>query len=529
VADTQIVADSIPPQAALEPGVVLDRYELLCTIARGGMAHVWLGRFKGKHGFEKLVAVKTILPEHALDERFRRMFLDEARIASGVDHPNVAKILDLGEWRDFLYLVMEYVDGDPLSRLRRTLDRRSITMPIPLVLRMLSDICSGLHAAHELRGEDGTPLGVVHRDVSPQNVLVSHTGLSKLIDFGVAKARDRLGEETGAGFAKGKSRYMAPEQALAKPVDRRSDIFALAAMAYEIFEGQAPYDGPNDMARLHSLITGDEIKAVKHAPHPAVERLILKALAREPDARFATAAEMRSALEDAMVQMKVRAGAEELGAFVTEHTGERIAERKRVVKLALDAAGERQRIKDMLEHGTMNGRRNGSSPDEASPDGVGASRQAAADPAQPNTPAGIVVENALPPAYSSSLPEGESPVSVVTRKRWGLIAVAAALGVGAVIGLGAFIGHTSGTKSTVATTPVATTPIPSAAPAADPSIPPPPEPSAASIGSESPSAASMGSSHPSAKPQSPRPHATFAPRPSSTGKNGKKPHDVVIQ
>jgi serine/threonine protein kinase len=526
LADTGIVPDSVPPQTALEPGVVLDRYELLCTIARGGMAHVWLGRFKGKHGFEKLVAVKTILPEHALDERFRKMFLDEARIASGVEHPNVAKILDLGEWRDFLYLVMEYVDGDALSRLRRTLDRRGVKMPVPLVLRILSDICSGLHSAHELRGEDGAPLGVVHRDVSPQNVLISHTGVSKLIDFGVAKARDRLGEETGAGFAKGKSRYMAPEQALAKPVDRRSDIFALGAMAYEVFEGQAPYDGPNDMARLHSLITGDEIKAVKHAPHPAVEKLILKALARDPDARFSTAAEMRTAIEDAMVQLKVRAGAEEVGAFVTEHTGERVAERKRVVKLALDAAVERQRIKDMLEQGTVSGRRGHSSPDEASPDGVSAPAPDA--PASPEKASSgeAGAESAVPPAYSSTLHERDQAIA---RRRWGLIAVAALLGIGAVIGIGALIGHKSSSAVAAATVDSVASPPPPTAPPQNTAIPPPPATSASPIGSAPASAATMSGAS-SARPtviHHPRPHPTA--RPSSTGKNGKNPHDVVIQ
>jgi len=260
----------MPPTLSLEPGTVLDRYELLCTVARGGMAHVWLGRFKGKHGFEKLVAVKTILPEHALDARFRNMFLDEARIASGIEHPHVAKILDLGEWRECLYLVMEYVDGDSLSRLRRSIEKRGHKLPLPIALRVLADVCAGLHAAHELRGEDGALLGVVHRDVSPQNVLIPTNGVSKLIDFGVAKARHRLGEETSAGFAKGKSRYMSPEQALAKPVDRRADLFAVGAMAYEMFAGAAPYDGPNDMARLHALITGIDITSVPHSPHTSI-------------------------------------------------------------------------------------------------------------------------------------------------------------------------------------------------------------------------------------------------------------------
>ncbi len=333
----------------LEPGVVLDRYELLCAIARGGMADVWLGRLKGRHGFAKLVAIKTILPEHALENRFQRMFLDEARIASGIDHPNVAKILDLGEWRECLYLVMEYVDGDSLSRLRRGIAKRNIKMTTAIALRILSDTCAGLHAAHELPGDDGQPLGVVHRDISPQNVLVPNNGSVKLIDFGVAKARDRLGDETGAGHTKGKSRYMAPEQALANAIDRRADIFAVGAMAYELFVGSTPYDGDTDMARLHALITGPPVTKVPNAPHPSIEALIVKALARDPEKRFATAAELRTALEDAMVKMRLRATPEDVAAFLARNTQDRIEERKRVVKLALDLAQKRDSIKDELE------------------------------------------------------------------------------------------------------------------------------------------------------------------------------------
>ncbi len=513
------VVDSSPPSPTLEPGTVLDRYELLCTIARGGMAHVWLGRFKGKHGFEKLVAVKTILPEHALDDRFRNMFLDEARIASGVEHPNVAKILDLGEWRDTLYLVMEYVDGDSLSRLRRSVEKRNIKLPLPLTLRMLADICAGLHAAHELRADDGALLNVVHRDVSPQNVLIPTNGVSKLIDFGVAKARHRLGEETSAGFAKGKSRYMSPEQALSKPVDRRADVFAVGAMAYELFEGNAPYDGPNDMARLHALITGEPIKEVKHAPHPSVEALIIKALSREPEQRFAAANEMRAAIEDAMVALKVRAAADDVAAFVQEHTTDRIAERKRVVKVALDAAGERQRIKDMLSEGTVSGRSQHTSTPELSPSDLSLPKPSAPDAgeASPNP----LPESASPPsAYSATLHEEKTPLKV-RRRRMAMLGVAIAV-VGSVVIL-AFALHNGASAAKPLTTPSATVAnAASAAPSASSlgvNIPPPPPPPSATI--ETPPRPSATTS---AKIIHAHPTATSTIRP-----HGKNPHDVVIQ
>ncbi len=516
----RIVSDSVPPSPTLEPGTVLDRYELLCTIARGGMAHVWLGRFKGKHGFERLVAVKTILPEHALDEKFRNMFLDEARIASGVEHPNVAQILDLGEWRESMYLVMEYVDGDSLSRLRRTVEKRNVKLPLPITLRILADVCAGLHVAHELHGSDGALLNVVHRDVSPQNILIPTNGVSKLIDFGVAKARLRLGEETSAGFAKGKSRYMAPEQALAKPIDRRADVFAVGAIAYEIFEGNAPYDGPNDMARLHALITGDEIRAVKHAPHPAVEKLIVKALARDPDQRFATANEMRAALEDAMVALKVRASADDVAAFVVANTLERIQERKNVVKVALDAATERARLKEVLEQDTISGRKS-TSVSDASP----ASRsgpQLPPPPAVPNVSSEPAESAAPPAAYSASVHEEPAPELPRTRRKWAIVG-AAGLGVALIFVIAiALRAHANAQSSTNASpsspSSMASTSIAGAATAMN--IPPPP-PSAS---------ATMETAPPDTSALVVRPHATVRPHaaPSASSKR-KNPHEVVIQ
>src|SRR5579883_3080329 len=153
------------PESHLAPGYKLDRYELLCPIAEGGMASVWIARQRGKHGFEKHVAIKTILPKFAADMRFQQMFLDEARIASRIEHPNVAQIFDLGEEHDVLYLAMEYVDGDAISKLRRACKKKGVAIPHAIVLRMFADACAGLHEAHEL-SEDGRSLGVVHRDIS---------------------------------------------------------------------------------------------------------------------------------------------------------------------------------------------------------------------------------------------------------------------------------------------------------------------------------------------------------------------------
>ncbi len=181
------------------------------------MAQVWVARQKGKHGFEKLFAFKCIHERFADVPAFRSMFLDEARIAAAIEHPNVAQVFDLGESGTMLYLVIEYVDGESLGALMTAASRRanqSVVVPTGVALRIIADACAGLHAAHSLKDASGNPLNVVHRDVSPQNILVSVKGDVKVIDFGIAHAKDRIGGDTGEGSLKGKVHYMAPEQAL---------------------------------------------------------------------------------------------------------------------------------------------------------------------------------------------------------------------------------------------------------------------------------------------------------------------------
>jgi len=202
-----------PQQAHHVPGYRLDgRYELLYPYAQGGMATVWIARVQGKHGFEKLVAVKTILPHLASDEDFRTMFLDEASIASRIRHPNVADMLDLGEENGTLYIVLEWINGDSLAKLYKAVEASGQPFPVHLLLRIGADACAGLHAAHELLDGEGNRMGVVHRDVSPQNILVTVAGVTKVIDFGIAKAFDRMAEATQTGMLKGKAQYTAPEQ-----------------------------------------------------------------------------------------------------------------------------------------------------------------------------------------------------------------------------------------------------------------------------------------------------------------------------
>jgi serine/threonine-protein kinase len=342
------VSVALPAHQQLAPGYRLDRYELLCPIAEGGMATVWVARQTGKHGFEKLVAIKTILPKFASDPVFQKMFRDEARIASRIEHTNAAQILDVGEQHEMTYLVMEYVDGDALSAIYRSLKKQNVRLPPGIVLRVLADACGALHAAHELRDDAGALLGVVHRDVSPQNILVSTKGVAKIIDFGIAKAKDRVSGDTGAGPVKGKVRYMAPEQAMGRRIDRRADIWATGAILYHMLAGKPPYDGETDVQALMALTSGlPPVPMPPSVPGPIVA-VVKRALTPSADARFATAADMQQALEEAMTEAKLVTSVAAVASFLGKHVGDRAQKRKDAISFGLKAAAERDRVAQVM-------------------------------------------------------------------------------------------------------------------------------------------------------------------------------------
>lgn len=455
--------DAAPRQSQIAPGYRLDRYEMLCPIAEGGMASVWVARLRGKRGFEKLVAIKTILPKFAQDPRFERMFLDEAAVAARIEHANVAQVLDLGEEHDVLYIAMELIDGDSLQKLHHVTQKRGITIPTGVLLRILSDTCGGLHAAHELRGDDGEPLGVVHRDVSPQNILVSMRGTAKLIDFGIAKARDRVSEDTTHGMMKGKIHYMPPEQALGRPVDRRADVWAVGAILYSFLAGRPVYEGENQLATLHLLASGRPPLPLPPTVHPAVNALVMRALAHAPEDRYPTVDEMQDAIETAMVTARLVTSASNVGTFVQEHMADRARKRKEGLELALSAAAQRHKIAKMLElagadssagHVAAEG---GEIPvmDETDseiilPSGVGSSS------GRPSTPSSATLGSAL----ASPVPEAEFHVR--PRGSLGAVALGAALLTFVVIGVA---------LRTRAPTPAAA--LPTLAQAAPPPVPSP--------------------------------------------------------
>ena len=322
-------------------------YELLCPIGEGGMAAVWIARLVRKRGFEKLVALKAILPKFAEDENFQEMFFDEARIASRIEHPNVVHVHDLGEEEQNLYLVMEYIDGHALTLLRKRIKKSGGTFPLGVAVRVVADACAGLHAAHELAGDDGTPLNVVHRDVSPQNILISTLGTSKVIDFGVAKAANRVASKTSTGFVKGKVQYMAPEQALAKPVDRRADVWGAGAVLYHLVSGRYAFEADNHLELLTKFQRGDAPAPLPATVPASVSAIITRALTHDPAKRFRTADEMRLALEASGHVAAHR----EVGECLRANLGAETEKRRRALNAAraeLDARATAAELDDDL-------------------------------------------------------------------------------------------------------------------------------------------------------------------------------------
>ncbi|GAC1542562.1 MAG: hypothetical protein NVS3B10_06950 [Polyangiales bacterium] len=329
--------DEPSDHGSLQPGTRLGRYELLVPIARGGMARVWAARLHGQRGFQKLVAIKTILPHLAEEAEFERMFLDEARIASGVHHPNVCEIYELGEEKRTLYLVMEWVNGDSLARVLRATGKTEAVDP-RVVARVVADACAGLHAAHELTDEDGRSLGVVHRDLSPHNILLTADGTTKVADFGVAKALGQLHEATSAGQLKGKIAYMAPEQVTGAAIDRRSDVFSLGCVLYEATTGQRPFRGDGDHQVMHAVLKGEfpaPSLLLRHYPQE-LERIIMRALSAQPILRYPTAERMRFALEEFLARGQLVTQSN-VAQVVRARIGEQIDRRKERIRQASSA------------------------------------------------------------------------------------------------------------------------------------------------------------------------------------------------
>ncbi len=321
-------------------GIPFGRYELLKRIAAGGMGEVFLARQAGLEGFEKLLVVKVLLPHLVEDQEFITMFLDEARIAARLNHPNVAQIFDLGEVNGAYYIAMEYIHGDDVVKVWRAARAKGKEMPMALVGRIAADAAAGLDYAHKATDSNNRPLGLVHRDVSPQNILVTFDGGVKLIDFGVAKAAGRS-SHTATGTLKGKYSYMSPEQAAGAEIDRRSDVFALGVVLYEMATGVRLFKRETEMATLKAVGECVVPRVSEKNPDvdPQLEAVILKSLAKDAADRFQDAQEMRLALEDWLVATRKQGSAAHLAAFMQSLYAERLAEERAEGKPFTDFEG----------------------------------------------------------------------------------------------------------------------------------------------------------------------------------------------
>ncbi len=281
------------------PQIVVGRYMLYGVLASGGMATVHLGRMIGAAGFSRTVAIKRLHEQFAHDPHFVSGLLDEARLSARIGHPNVVPTLDVVATDEQLLLVMEYVQGESLSRLVRASIERGGRVPLRVAVGIMAGALHGLHAAHEARSEKGEPLHIVHRDVSPQNIIVGVDGVARVLDFGVAKAVGRL-QDTLTGQLKGKLSYMAPEQVRSGSVDRRTDVFAASIVLWELLASRRLFAGENECATMNELLFGAISPPSKYAPDVStqLDDVILRGLSRDVAQRFASAREMAVALED---------------------------------------------------------------------------------------------------------------------------------------------------------------------------------------------------------------------------------------
>jgi hypothetical protein len=313
--------------------LVLGRYALGDEIARGGIASVHLGLVLGDAGFSRPVAIKRLLPAMVNDPDLAAAFLDEARLASRVRHPNVVSTIDVREQDGELFLVLEYVHGESLAGLVAAASAAGERIPISIVSAIVGGALRGLHAAHEAKDELGNALGIIHRDVTPQNILVGTDGAARVIDFGIAKAASR-GQITREGQVKGKLGYLAPEQ-LGQKSGRTTDVYGAGVCLWEALTGQRAFDGASESAILAKVMAGLVGRPSKHAPEipPELDRVVLRALDRDPDKRFATAEAMAEAVE--AVALPAPRG--DVCAFVERLAAKKLAERaERIAKLLAD-------------------------------------------------------------------------------------------------------------------------------------------------------------------------------------------------
>jgi eukaryotic-like serine/threonine-protein kinase len=449
----------------------LGRYSVFAELASGGMATVYLGRMSGPVGFGRTVAIKRLHPHLARDPEFVSMFLDEARLAARVQHPNVVPTLDVVTTDNELFLVLEYVKGESLGGLVRASRAEGRSIPVPVVTSIAVGLLNGLHAAHEAKDEHGAPLAIVHRDVSPQNVLVGADGIARVLDFGVAKASTRL-QTTRDGQIKGKIAYMAPEQ-IAGNATRRSDVYSAGVVLWEALALQRLFVGENEAALLKAVIMPNIQAPSAFNPDvgPELDRIVMKALSMNPEDRFATAHEMAEALDHCMRP----ASANQVAAWLESLAGAQLKARTALVAEIEAHSGTtgRSEVKKLVELGAaaLLAAETGPHPMKS-------------DPTALSMPGGVPVTGASLSVATLTL-KGSQP----KRSRTWIVALACALVAGVVGGVVVVTARSPKTAASVSAAAGPATGTPAQAVSAPASPPPQPAPAAAGGGAPGPAGA----------------------------------------
>ncbi|MCP4500614.1 MAG: PhnD/SsuA/transferrin family substrate-binding protein [Deltaproteobacteria bacterium] len=316
----------------------LGRYDIVERLATGGMAEIFLACERGVHGLERTVVVKRILPHLAIHENFVEMFLQEARIVARLNHPNIVKIYELGEDEGNFYIAMEYVPGCSLRDLMRKAAVNHIDIPVDVVCSLVRQAAAGAHVAHELTGSDGLSLGLVHRDISPHNLMVTRTGHVKLLDFGIAKATEEASSNTRTGVLKGKVHYMSPEQCQQDSLDRRSDEFALGIVFWELLTARRLFKRESELMSMQAIVSGETwpVHQFRTELPDAVAFVVEKTLSTERDERYDTCEKLRHAIDEASETCHLKLGPDTIAPFVTEIMGKSIDLAEEAHKDAID-------------------------------------------------------------------------------------------------------------------------------------------------------------------------------------------------
>ncbi len=311
------------------------KYTLIRRLALGGMAELFLAIQRSMAGFEKLIVIKRILPQLAKDKEFVEMLLDEARIAATLNHPNVAHIYDVGVFEDQYYIAMEHIHGEDLRSIVRQMKKKAVTsFPLEHALAIVLGCCAGLAYAHEKKDLDGEPLNIVHRDVSPQNILVTFSGDVKLVDFGIAKAGRSQMEDTKSGKLKGKIPYMSPEQAQGEPLDQRSDVFSLGVILFELCTGRRLFKGSSEFDTMRLIVEGTYPRPRSINPNlpPRLEEIITRALAKDTSQRYQSAREMQGDLEGFIRAERLAVSPLSLGEWMQSLFSEKLSQQKQMLQ-----------------------------------------------------------------------------------------------------------------------------------------------------------------------------------------------------